>query len=252
MKKAIILCFSMIIILSNSFIQSASAYTYGDPNKEELAEVYKEMMIELSETPPDFTTAEKHFETIKEEIDMHMGPEPGSIIADNLQNEEKEQAVSNMDKLLVLNIARRLEGVTTNFEEFDTSKKLMAKAFATYEALSPKVEGADAELDGEIRTEFETALEALGNPGLFGVGEKEADMDRFKEAKESILTSLQDRFELESLDVGHFSESASEAEDNVKNRDWTDVSNLKNWIPLLLIVGVIGAVVFITIRRKKK
>ena len=45
-----------------------------------------------------------------------------------------------MDELLVLNIARRLESVEQNFSEFDTSKRLLAKGYATYEALSPKIE----------------------------------------------------------------------------------------------------------------
>ena len=58
------------------FSLSAKAYTYGDPNKEALAEVYKEMLIELDKTPPDFSTAEKHYKTVKEEVDMHMGPDP--------------------------------------------------------------------------------------------------------------------------------------------------------------------------------
>lgn len=253
MKKTLFLCFSLIIILSNSFIQSAAAYTYGDPNKEELAEVYNEMLIELSKTPPDYTTAKKHFETIKEEIDMHMGPEPGTVIVENLDNEEKEEAISNLDKLLVLNIARRMDSVENNFEEFDTSKKLMAKAFATYEALSSKVEGENPELDEEIRAQFEGALDALGNPGLFGVGEKQADIEKFKSAKEGILIPLQEQFGLESLDVGHFSESASEAEkDNVKNSNWTDISNLKNWVPLILIVAVIAAAVLFGLRRRSK
>ncbi len=245
-----LLSFTVIFLFTSLFSITASAYTYGDPNKEELAEAYKEMLIELDKNPPDFSTAQKHYETVKEEVDMHMGPEPSKIILQNIADKDKEQTVENLDKLLVLNIARRMNSVEKNFSEFDTSKRLLAKGFATYEALSPKIEAKDSELDKKIRAEFDKALEALGNPGLFGVGQKQANLEAFKTSKETIFSNLQKEFKLKSLDVGHFSESAA-VSDNNKNKDWTDVSNIKNWIPILIIVVIILAVVVVA-RKKRK
>ncbi len=249
MKKQLLLSLSVIFLFSFVFSISAHAYTYGDPNKEELAEVYKEMLLELDKTPPDFSTAQKHYETVKEEVDMHMGPDPSTIILQDIKDKDKEQTIESMDELLVLNIARRMESVEQNFSEFDTSKRLLAKGFATYEALSPKIEAKNPELDKEIKAEFDQALESLGNPGLFGVGQKEADMEAFKSSKETILSRLQTEFNIKSLEVGHFSESATEAEK--ANKDWTDISNLRNWIPIIIIVAVIIAVVIVA-RRKRK
>lgn len=249
MKKWLLSCFIFILFLSNWNVLPADAYTYGDPNEEALAEAYKAMLIELDETPADYATAQKHFETVKEEVDMHMGPEPAKIILQNLEDENKEQVIENMDKLLVLNIARRLENIEKNFSEYDTSKRLLAKGHATYKALSPKVESLNPEIDQEIKAEFDRALQALGNPGLFGVGKQKADLNAFNASKEKILTSLQKEFNLKSLEIGHFSESATET-DSGKN-EWTDVSNIRNWIPLLLIVGLIAAVIIVAKRRKK-
>ncbi|OKL35608.1 hypothetical protein [Domibacillus mangrovi] len=248
MKKCLLSCFLFVFILSNINILSANAYTYGDPNEEALAEVYKKMMIELDEKPADYTTAKKHFETIKKEVDMHMGPEPAKLILQNIEDEDKEQVMKNMDKLLVLNIARRLENIEKNFSEYDTSKRLLAKGHATYEALSAKVESSNPELDQEVKTEFDQALNALGNPGLFGVGKQEADLDQFNASKETILTLLQKEFDLKSLEIGHFSESATET-DNGKN-EWTDISNIRNWIPLLLIVGLLIGVIVVAKRKR--
>lgn len=250
MKKWLLSCLMFVFILSNVNVLSAGAYTYGDPNEEALAEAYKAMMLELDKDPADYATAKKHFETVKKEVDMHMGPEPGKIILQHLEDEDKEQAIENMDKLLVLNIARRLENIEKNFSEYDTSKKLLAKGRATYEALSAKVESSNPELDQEVKADFDQALKALGNPGLFGVGKQEANIDQFNASKETILTSLQKEFDLKSLEIGHFSESATET-DNGKN-EWTDVSNIRNWIPLLLIVGLLIAVIVVARRRKKK
>jgi hypothetical protein len=249
--KRILLCIALLIVpLQSVFSITADAYTYGDPNKEELAEVYKKMLVELDQSPPDFATAKKHFETVRKEVDMHMGKDPSKIILGNLEDEDKQAAISNMDKLLVLNIARRLENIEKNFNEYETSKRLLAKGFATYEALAPKVEGSDLEIHQEIDAEFDKALLALGNPGLFGVGKKEADKNRFISSKEKILSSLQNEFDIKSLEVGHFSESASEKE-STKN-EWTDVSNLQNWIPIILIVAVIAGVFIYSIKKRSK
>lgn len=249
--KRILLCIALLIVpLQGICSITAHAYTYGDPNKEELAEVYKKMLVELDKNPPDFATAKKHFDTVRKEVDMHMGKDPSKIILGNLEDEDKQATISNMDKLLVLNIARRLENIEKKFNEYETSKRLLAKGYATYEALSPKVESSNPTVHQEIDTEFDKALTALGNPGLFGVGKKEADKDTFTSSKDKILSSLKKEFDIKSLEVGHFSESASEKE-STKN-EWTDVSNLRNWIPIILIVAVIVGVVIYSIRKRSK
>lgn len=245
-KKWLVLFFFLI----GTFAPNAAAYTYGDPNEEAVAEAYKSMLVELNKEPADYANAMKYYETVQEEVDMHMGADVSEVILGQLENEEKEEAIASMERLLVLNIARRLENIEKNFDEYDTSKKLLAKAFATYTALSPKVQADNTELDETLKTAFDTALESLGNPGLFGVGEKPADVEQFKESKAMILTELQEEFDLESLEVGHFSESATETAD-VKNSDWTDLTKLSNWLPLLIIVGILAAVI-IFVRKKRK
>ncbi|WP_163101299.1 hypothetical protein [Peribacillus alkalitolerans] len=250
MKKLFYIGFILLFALNPLFANSVNAYTYGDPNEEELATVYNEMLIQLDKNPPDFATAKKHFETVKKEIDMHMGPEPAKIILQNLEDKDKENTIKNMEKLLVLNIARRLENVDKNFAEYETSKRLLAKGFATYKALSPKVDAENAQMNKEINEEFDKALASLGNPGLFGVGKREADKVAFNESKDKVLTSLQKQFQIKSLEVGHFSESATETK--TEKKEWTDISNLKNWIPIILIVGVIASVIILSIRKKNR
>ena len=249
MKKAIFFYFLMILILINSTPLNANAYSYGDPNEEKVAEVYKEMQLKLDENPPNFSASKTLFETVKEEIDMHMGTEPGAVIMESLNAEDKEATIENMEKLLILNVARRLESIEKNFEEYDTSKKLLAKGYATYQAVSPKVEANNPDVDKEIKADFDAALAALGNPGLFGVGKKPSDIEAFNVNKEEILKALQQEFDLASLEVGHFTDTVEE--DGPGKKDWTDLANIRNWIPLILIVTVIAAVVIIGIRKRR-
>lgn len=250
-KKALFFCILVCLAFSSIFSGPVSAYTYGDPNKEEVAEAYKEILIKLEENPPDFVEAKKIYDSVKKEVDMHMGAEPSEIILASIELEDKEAVIENIEKLLVLNIARRMESIESKFTEYDTSKKLLAKAFATYEALSPRVEAQHPDLDKEIKGDFEEALNALGNPGLFGVGEKESDLEAFKSNKKEILSNLQKEFQLKSLEVGHFSESATETESSGK-KEWTDVSNIRNWIPLILITVVISGVIVFSIRKRNR
>lgn len=244
----------ILLIISNAVIvpNGVHAYSYGDPNEEKVAEAYKGMTAKLNENPANFSAAKEIYLSVQEEIDMHMGPEPSEVILADFEKENKDKITSDMEKILVLNISRRLESIEQKIEDYDSGKKLLAKAFATYEALSPIVVEKDAKLDQEIKNQFDQALVALGNPGLFGVGKKEQDPAVFKENKQLILTELQEEFELESLKVGHFSESTTEDTQSGKSQDWTDLSNIKNWLPLIILILVIGSVVVYTVRKKRR
>lgn len=250
MKKFL---FSIIAVLF-FFVQiqpnGVLAYSYGDPNEEKVAEVYKEMLIKLDENPPNFTDAKSLYETVSEEVDMHMGQEPSEVIFGNIEQKDKEKLIENMEKLLVLNIARRLDNIETKFDEYDTSKKLLAKAFATYNALSPKIEANKPDVDKQIKDDFDRALNSLGNPGLFGVGKKEPSLEEYKASKEAIFSSLQKEYKMEDLKVGHFSESEQETA-KIEKKDWTDTSNIRNWIPIVLIVGLIVGVILYTLKKRR-
>jgi len=248
LKKILLFCLCIVFIFTLA-PTSSFAYSYGDPNEEAVAEAYKEMVAKVQENK--FDEVKAIYETVQKEIDMHMGPEPSALILEAIENEDADTIVSAMQKVLVLNVARRLQNVEKNFDNYDTSKRLLAKAFATYKALSPIVQQKDAQLDEKLKQQFDLALQSLGNPGLFGVGKKESNIDQFKESKQTILQALQDQFELESVETGHFTEEDLDRLAAAKKREWTDLSDVKNWIPLLVIAGFIVAVVLYAMRKRK-
>ncbi|MFZ3579045.1 hypothetical protein [Virgibacillus sp. DJP39] len=252
--KKISLSLLVLMLFTLTIQTNVFAYSYGDPNKEKIAEVYKKMVVKLNESPPNYEEAKELFLTVKEEIDMHMGEDASRFILDPLNSEDKQSTIQNMEKLLALNISRRLIAVEKSFEEFDKSKKILAKGFATYQALSPAVREIDSELDEQIKNQFDITLESLGNPGLFGVGEKPSDIEQFKQNKKVILDSLKELFNIEAFDVGHFTKSQTEQElenEQVRSGDeYTDYSDWRNWIPLLVIVLVIAGTVIYFVKRK--
>lgn len=251
MRKIIWMSLFILLISFSVKPEFAYSYSYGDPNEEKIAEAYKEMLIKLNASPPDYKSSKEIFATVKEEIDMHMGKEPGEAVMYHLENEDQAAVISDMEKILVLNISRRLDNIDKGFHEYDTSKKLLAKAFATYKALSPVVEEKDPAVHQKLENSFQAALESLGNPGLFGVGKKEANHEQFINSKDEILSTLQKLFAMKSVEVGHFTDGDFQTTDQYNNNDWTDLSNLKNWIPIVLLIGAIATVIIYVLRKKR-
>ncbi|MBN8208525.1 hypothetical protein JI666_07200 [Bacillus sp. NTK071] len=253
MKKRILSTAFIIILISTLTVPDlAQAYSYGDPTEEKVAEAYTEMSAKLNESPPKYDEANKIFASVRDEIQLHMGEDAVQAVQNELDNEDKEAIIKNMQQILVLNISRRLEGVEQDFEEYDTTRKLVGKADATYKKLSPVVKQKNADLDETMKAEFETLLNSLGNPGLFGVGEKESDKEQYIKSKEIILEGLKAQFDMTSVEIGHFGESATdeEAASNGKT-DWTDLGQLSNWLPIVLLVVVISSVVIYTRKRRR-
>jgi hypothetical protein len=228
---------------------SAGAYSYGNPNEEAVAENYKQVVAKLNQNPPDFKGAEQVFQPIKEELDMHMGPEPAKAIQERLASEDKEAALEAYHKTLILNIARRMESVEQDFKNYEQNKVLLAKARATYNALSPIVKEKNAQEDGKVRAAYDEALSALGNPGLFGVGVKEPDKARYTAKKNEIFDVLKQEFNMDSLDVGHF--KPGEGPGNSAKKQSTGLGDPKNWVPLVVIIIVLGFIVFRTMRKRR-
>ncbi|KMM37470.1 hypothetical protein [Guptibacillus hwajinpoensis] len=251
-KRIFSIAFIVVLISTLSVPDLAQAYSYGDPTEEIVAEAYVEMSAKLNESPPKYEEANEIFASVSDEIKLHMGDDAVQAVQSELDDENKEAVIKNMQEILVLNISRRLEGVEQDFEEYDTTRKLVGKADATYKKLSPVVKQDNQDLDETIKAEFETLLNSLGNPGLFGVGEKESDKEQFIESKKIILDGLKAQFDMKSVEIGHFGESATDEETASNGKtEWTDLGQLSNWLPLVLLIVVIASVVIYTKRRRR-
>lgn len=183
----------------------AAAYSYGNPNQEALADAYTAFAAAVAAEPRDWTEAGRQVTAVAEEVRLHFGPCALQALAQAVGDRDAEQALRRFRELLVLNVARRVEhAASTLGQDYVSAKTLLAKAYATYEALSPLVKAEDAALDARLRQDFDAMLGALGNPGLFGVGKRDPDPEEFARREQAVLAALQARFGPERLDVGHF------------------------------------------------
>lgn len=241
----------MVWMLSTSY---ASAYSYGKPDEEPIAEAYKKAAAALAKDQPDYKTAKAELQTVRKEIEQHaeMGPGLAEAISQQLEQENGDQALYYWRQVLVRNIERRLNNVEKNFNDYANNKVLLAKANGTYQVLALHLQQKDPALVKELETEFQNALTALGNPGLFGVGQKAADQTLFIQSSKKIKAELIQEYIPQSETIvsggkGHVKVGESSGVEAASDNP------LAKWIPLLVIVGVIlvSIIVFMYLGKRK-
>jgi LPXTG-motif cell wall-anchored protein len=231
-----LLCSLMIIILILTSQSPAYAYSYGDPGEEPFAKAFINLKMYLDNDNWDevkviINTYEKDFKL------YFSATKP--YIDEALEKKDKELLIESYQAALRLNIERRLFYATEDFENYGRAKMLLAKARGTFDILKPSVQEKEGQqFIQDIYTSFDKALEALGNPGLFGVGSKESDFDQFEQQTQYIIKQLKPLYPIESEGDSHFyDEDIIDEFGESNNPFWL-------WFTILLVVIFILLVLF--------
>ena len=175
--KRWLLCVLLLVTVALYIAPSqALAYSYGDANTEEIAETFKLVEASLAGASPNWKSAEEAYKVRRSEIVSHFGASVAATLDNNFKDKNAKLTIANFKAVLVMNLDRRFTYAIKGFDDYAQTKLLLAKAKATFDTLKPYVSSKS----DEINTAFDEALEALGNPGLFGVGQKPAELDVFK------------------------------------------------------------------------
>lgn len=179
--------FALLLLLSPAQVL---AYSYGDANTEDVAETFKIIVGAVGGNKPDWKVVEEAHKVRRSEIKSHFGEAVAVTLDKNIEAKDSKLLVANYKAVLVMNLDRRFTYALKDVSDYAGSKLLLAKAKATFDTLSPYMNaGTD-----DINHAFDDALEALGNPGLFGVGEKEADPETFKQKVNFIYGKVKPQF----------------------------------------------------------
>lgn len=189
--RKMILSLVMVVMLAAIPMQ-AHAYSYGDPNLEDVAETFKSVVSALTKATPDWTLAESVYNERRSEIASHFGASIATTLDANFKSKNKDLVISNFKGVLLKNLERRFTYAKQEVNNYTEAKLLLAKAKATYETLSPYI--SDTKKVSAAMTSFDLALDALGNPGLFGVGKKEQQPDVFKKQLDLIYNGVKSLF----------------------------------------------------------
>lgn len=249
MRVSRVLILLVLCLVAGTIVPSlGQAYSYGNPNKETIAEAYKKVVAALNEHPPNWAAARSEIEAVAPEMAKEFGQETVDTLLRLLDEQQIDAVVREFQIVLVRNVERRLTNLEAVFDNYGQDKLLLAKAYATYEALSPIVQRHDAEKDKQLRAQFEQALAALGNPGLFGVGKKEPNPEQYAQAKETILHELKAIFKTDAAYTGHAQDG-----DGSSLVSQSVAKESHRWVVLAAIVavaaGVVGLLLWISNRK---
>lgn len=131
----------LFIIGTLLFPNSAFAYSYGDPTKEDIAETFKTIQMKLNESPADWNGAREAYKVRRAEISSHFGESIAVTLDANFEMEQKDLLIQNYRYVLYLNLERRFSYAEKDIQDYSKAKTLLAKAKGTFDVLKPYVKG---------------------------------------------------------------------------------------------------------------
>jgi len=193
MRKLLTLASLLLAVAFLLLPSSALAYSYGDPNKEDVAETFKAVIAAAA--GGDWNTAAETHKVRRAEIVSHFGEEVAAELDRNLEDKNEAELMANYKALMVMNLERRFDSAKEMIADYTQAKMLLAKGRATFDALKPYLEAklSPAEI-ASLEERFEAALKAIGNPGLFGVGKAEADPKLLADNVDAIYAAVAPHF----------------------------------------------------------
>ncbi|MEI5905593.1 hypothetical protein WAK64_00750 [Bacillus spongiae] len=249
MKKLLFFSLTVILILNYILLPSqVSAYSYGDPGEEQIAEAYKELENHLEQD--DWEKAKAVYSSYEKDFNLYFTKtQPDIDMA--FETNDKQLLLRSWQAALRLNIERRLHFAEDQFEDYGQAKLLLAKARGTFSVLeSLVIEKVGQEKTDEIYVAFDESLKALGNPGLFGIGSKGNDKETFLNNVTYIETELRPLFPIVAeLDEGE-SHLTEENLDLKTGADEIGSSSFWLWFSVGLIV-LLGILIIINKRKGK-
>lgn len=164
------------------------AYSYAAAGKEPVIEGRELLMKALTDN--DFIAVQSAYDSMKAEFvyfntDHGLNVDEQMQAAINAKDTVKVQAV--MLTTMKAEVMRRLDGAEENITDYQVAKVLVVKSKLFIDLIA-------ADLTADQRQSADTAirgaLASIGNPGVFGVGQKPADPASFAKFKTQLSQAL--------------------------------------------------------------
>lgn len=106
---------------------------------------------------------------------------------DALAAKDAAQVTAAFTRAATDEMERRLNGAGANLDTYQVAKTLVVTANRFYTAIAGDL---PPEASAQVGAAMTVAIDAVGNPGVFGVGAKKPDPQAFGTAKATILKAL--------------------------------------------------------------
>jgi hypothetical protein len=168
-KKIVLMLLLALPLLSCPFDEEDSAVTI---------DAYKAISKEVKKG--DFKKAKE--EILKQkELYEYFGKDIYSSLLKGADNKDSDTIKKMLNRSMVLEIKELLDKAEADFNSYKKARLLLIKAKKHLKVLTK---------DKEPHKLMKQMLKSLGNPGLMGMGKKEADKGLFLKSKESLLNLI--------------------------------------------------------------
>ncbi len=189
---------TVMIAVSGIILSSASgvmAYSYAE-KEDPIAVIFKSAI----------TSARKGmWDKVKPEFDKCVALQKGHLFELDYLAPRVDAAIEEMDvsktaevfaNVVYLSIREKLhQNQNEKLSDFKNAKARLKLAHKSYsDVLDGNIRKLDPQTSAQIFTQFNLALEALGNPGLFGIGQKAPDVANYDLAVKSIEEHIEKSF----------------------------------------------------------
>ncbi|MGL5074203.1 MAG: hypothetical protein ACRC61_23445 [Aeromonas salmonicida] len=182
-----LLALTLLLTLSGlTLSKQAQAYSYAAAGKEPLIDAReallgaatdgKDASTTLSEIADELTYLEEHHK-----VDLQ------APLAAAIKAKDAAATAALLNRAYKAEIERRLEGASQNLGDYQTAKVLVVKSKRFLDLILPSLSEGDRKATEQALAKV---LDAIGNPGVFGVGAKPADATAFAEAEKALMAVL--------------------------------------------------------------
>ena len=176
--------FIALLLLAN--VGQAQAYSYAAAGKEPLIDAREQLLTAASEGQDGSAI----LASLAEELDyleQHHKVQLQTPLAEAIKGKDVEATAALLNRAYKAEIERRLEGASQNLGDYQTAKVLVVKSKRFLDLILPSLGEGDRKAAEQA---LARVLDAIGNPGVFGVGAKPADAAAFAEAEKALMAVL--------------------------------------------------------------
>ncbi len=186
--KKILSAFSLAWMLLLAVSMQVQAYSYSAAGKEPLIDGRETLLAAVNSG--DFATGKAAYDKMAKEVlyfKMEYGVDLDSPMRNALKAKDAEQVNRVLNQAYVEEINRRLKGAEENVGDYQVSKVLVVKSKLFLDLLTPQMDTTGRQ---NAEQAIQGALNAIGNPGVFGVGAAPADPEALVKYHQELMQAL--------------------------------------------------------------
>ena len=164
----------------------AQAYSYAAAGKEPLIDAREALLGAASEGKDASTTLSEIADELTY-LEEHHKVTLQAPLAAAIKGKDAAATAALLNRAYKAEIERRLEGAGQNLGDYQTAKVLVVKSKRFLDLILPSLGEGDRKAAEQA---LARVLDAIGNPGVFGVGAKPADATSFAEAEKALMAVL--------------------------------------------------------------